>query len=42
MALGTGKYTYERVDGWGDLPEGWEWGQVGSVAVDSKDRVYVY
>ena len=42
MTLGTGKYTYERVDGWGDLPEGWEWGQVGSVAVDSKDRVYVY
>ena len=42
MAVSGGRFTYEIVPGWGRLPQGWEWGQVSSVAVDSQDRVYVY
>ena len=42
MAFGAGDFTYEVVPGWGKLPEGWEWGQIASVSVDSQDRVYVY
>jgi len=36
------KYTYEVVEGWGKLPDGWEWGWIPGVGCDSKDRVYVY
>jgi DNA-binding beta-propeller fold protein YncE len=36
------KLTYEVVEGWGKLPEGWKFTQVAGVAVDSRDRVYVY
>ena len=42
MKVGSGKYTYELVEGWGKLPAGWEWGQVGGVAVDSQDQVHVF
>ena len=42
MAFGSGKYTFEVVEGWGKLPGGWEWGWVPAVACDSKDRVFVY
>ncbi len=41
-SVGTGKYTYEVVEGWAKLPEGWEFGMVVGVAVDSKDQVFVY
>ena len=41
MTYGAGKYTYELVDGWAKLPEGWSFLDVGGVAVDSQDRVYV-
>jgi DNA-binding beta-propeller fold protein YncE len=40
--LGSGEYTYEPVEGWGRLPEGWSLREVGAVAVDSQDRVYVF
>ena len=33
---------YELVEGWGELPRGWQWGQVAGVACDSEDRVHVY
>jgi len=33
--------TYEVVEGWGRLPEGWTFTQVAGVSVDSRDRVYV-
>lgn len=34
--------TYKVVEGWDKLPEGWKYTQVAGVAVDSKDRVYVF
>lgn len=40
--LGSGDYRYEPVPGWGQLPEGWSLKEVGAVAVDSQDRVYVF
>lgn len=42
MRVGSGKHTYELVEGWGQLPQGWQWGQVGGVAADSQDRVHVF
>ena len=38
----AGERQYELVQGWGQLPQGWEWGQVGAVAVDSHDNVHVF
>ena len=40
--VGTGKFTYELAEGWGQLPEGWKFTQVAGVAVDSQDRVFVF
>jgi DNA-binding beta-propeller fold protein YncE len=40
--LGTGENRYRVVEDWAKLPEGWELKDVASVAVDSKDRVYVF
>lgn len=42
MRFGSGAYTYEVVEGWGKLPAGWKFGWIPAVAVDSRDRVYVY
>lgn len=42
MAFGSGDYTYEVAEGWGQLPPGWTWGWIPAVACDSQDRVYVY
>jgi len=42
MLYGTGKHTYELVDGWAKLPEGWSFKDVSSISVDSQDRVYVF
>ncbi len=39
--VGTGKYTYELVEGWGQLPEGWVLGQT-AIVTDSQDRVYLF
>jgi hypothetical protein len=41
-SMGSGEFTYETEEDWGKLPEGWSYKQVGAVAVDSRDRVYVY
>lgn len=38
----AGDRQYELVEGWGELPEGWKWGQVAGVACDSQDNVHVY
>ena len=42
VRMGQGDYQYELVEGWGKLPEGWSFGEVGAVAVDKKDQVYVF
>ena len=40
--LGSGEHRYRVVEDWAKLPEGWELKDVAAVAVDSKDRVYVF
>lgn len=42
ITVGSGENVYELAAGWGKLPEGWVFKQVAGVAVDSKDRVYVF
>ena len=42
ITVGSGKYMYEVVEGWGKLPEGWEFKQVAGVAVDREDNVHVF
>jgi DNA-binding beta-propeller fold protein YncE len=42
MVTQAGERQYEVVEGWGELPPGWIWGQVGAVGVDSRDRVHVF
>jgi DNA-binding beta-propeller fold protein YncE len=41
MKYGTGKYTYELVEGWAKLPQGWSFLDVGGISIDSQDRVYI-
>ena len=40
--LGSGQFTYEVEMDWAKLPEDWSFREVVDVAVDSKDRVYVF
>ena len=40
--VGTGEYRYEVIENWGTLPDGWHYGEVAAVGVDSKDNVYVF
>ena len=42
MTYEDGSRKYEVDEGWGKLPEGYEFGRVGGVAVDASDRVYVF
>jgi len=42
IVIDAGERQYELVHGWGQLPAGWRWGQVGAVAVDSHDNVHVF
>jgi hypothetical protein len=42
VQLGSGEYAYEVAEGWGALPDGWKMSDVGGVAVDRADRVYVF
>ncbi len=42
MAYGAHKFEYEVIQGWQQLPEGWSFIEVCGVAVDSRDRVYVF
>lgn len=42
VILGSGEYRYRVVEDWARVPEGWEFLDVAGVAVDSKDRVYVF
>ena len=38
---GAGHYRYEVEDNWGRLPDGWTFGNVTGVAVDSQGRVII-
>jgi hypothetical protein len=40
--MGGGDFAYRVEPGWGKLPEGWDLADVGGVAVDRQDRVYVF
>jgi DNA-binding beta-propeller fold protein YncE len=40
--LSCEKYGYIADDRWAKLPAGWTWTEVAAVAVDSRDRVYVF
>lgn len=40
--LGSGDYVYEELADWARLPDGWTFREVPDVAVDSRDRVYVF
>jgi hypothetical protein len=37
-----GRFAYRQVDDWAKLPDGWSFKDVAAVAVDRKDRVYVF
>ena len=39
--VGSGQYRYRVIEDWAKLPEGWQFGILVGVAVDSQDRVYV-
>ena len=40
--LGSGDFAYEELANWAKLPEGWTFKEVADVAVDARDRVYVF
>ena len=40
--LGSGNFKYEVIEDWAQIPDGWSFTDVAAVAVDSKDRVYVF
>lgn len=42
IRVGQGQFTYELDEGWGRLPEGWSYYEVVGIAVDAKQRVYVF
>jgi DNA-binding beta-propeller fold protein YncE len=42
VIIDVGERQYELVEGWGEMPEGWIWGQVGAVCTDSRDNVHVF
>jgi DNA-binding beta-propeller fold protein YncE len=41
MSLGTGEFKYDVVEGWEQLPAGWNHKDVAGVATDANDRVYL-
>jgi hypothetical protein len=42
VILGSGEHRYRVVENWAKLPDGRDLKDVASVAVDSRDRVYVF
>jgi len=41
MLYGTGKYTYQLIEGWALLREELSFLDIGSIAIDNRDRVYI-
>ena len=42
VTVGDGDFKYELIENWAKLPDGWVFTQVGAVAVDENDDVYVF
>jgi outer membrane protein assembly factor BamB len=42
IVIGGGAHRYEVIENWGKLPDGWRYGEVAAVGVDSRDNVYVF
>jgi DNA-binding beta-propeller fold protein YncE len=42
VTLGEGDFRYRVETGWGKLPDGWDFVEVGGVGVDRNDNVYVF
>ena len=42
VILGSGPFRYRVLPQWGELPQGWRYGDVAAVGVDRKDNVYVF
>ena len=42
LTVGTGRFKYRIQPDWAKLPDGWSFKDVAAVAVDKKDRVYVF
>ncbi|SDN73167.1 peptidyl-alpha-hydroxyglycine alpha-amidating lyase family protein [Ensifer sp. YR511] len=42
MTVGKGSLQYRKVDGWGELPGGVTFDKISGLAVDSRDRVYLF
>ena len=42
MIVGEGKYKFELVENWAQMPDGWLVGDAPGVATDSEDRVYLF
>ena len=40
VILGTGDHRHQVEEGWGKLPDGWSFQEVGAVGVDRNDNVY--
>jgi DNA-binding beta-propeller fold protein YncE len=41
MHFGTGQLQYELIPGWARVPAGWSFVDIGGIAVDADDNVYV-
>ena len=42
ITMGSGDFTYQPAEGWGEWPEGWDKGDVAAVGVDRWDNVYAF
>jgi len=42
VVQGQGEYRYDISNDWAKVPAGMEWREVGAIAVDDKDNVYVF
>jgi len=42
VILGSGPFRYRVLPQWGELPQGWRYGDVAAVGVDRRDNVYVF
>jgi DNA-binding beta-propeller fold protein YncE len=41
VTVGSDSIRFEVAEGWGELPQGYQWGQIAAVTVGSQDRVYL-